>query len=153
MFCDRCGANLGAGTQFCPSCGKAFGTAMEVRRGIVGHVKALGILWLIHAAFSLLPGLVLLTVSRNVFWPPDVPPFALNFLPLIGGFFIFGGAFSTLVGIGLLMRQSWARVAALIVGGISLLSIPFGTALGIYTLWVLLPSDHEEEYRALTNAA
>jgi hypothetical protein len=115
-------------------------------------VKVLGILWLVHAAFSFFPGLVLLTVFGNTFRPPDVPAFALNFLPLIGGFFILGGALSGLVGVGLLMRQSWARVLALIVGALSLLNIPFGTALGIYTFWVLLPTEHEAEYRTLSQA-
>jgi len=27
-----------------------------------------------------------------------------------------------------------------------LINAPFGTALGIYTLWVLLPAQSEEEY-------
>jgi hypothetical protein len=31
--------------------------------------------------------------------------------------------------------------------------VPFGTALGIYTLWVLLPGDSEQEYRRLSRAA
>jgi hypothetical protein len=29
--------------------------------------------------------------------------------------------------------------------------IPFGTALGIYTLWVLLPAHAEEEYEKLSS--
>jgi len=41
-------------------------------------------------------------------------------------------------GIGLLKMRSWARPLVLIVGCFHLLSIPFGTALGVYTLWVLL---------------
>jgi hypothetical protein len=31
--------------------------------------------------------------------------------------------------------------------------MPFGTALGIYTLWVLLPAQSEEEFRHIANAA
>ena len=50
------------------------------------------------------------------------------------------------------MRQRWPRIPALILAGLNLLSIPFGTALGIYTFWVLLPSEHEQEYRELTQA-
>jgi hypothetical protein len=41
----------------------------------------------------------------------------------------------------------------MILGFISLFNIPFGTALGIYTLWVLLPAASDEEYRALSRAA
>jgi hypothetical protein len=29
---------------------------------------------------------------------------------------------------------------------LALIHIPFGTALGVYTLWVLLPAKAEEEY-------
>jgi hypothetical protein len=36
---------------------------------------------------------------------------------------------------------------------VALLRIPVGTALGIYTLWVLLPAQSDEEYRALAQAA
>jgi hypothetical protein len=41
----------------------------------------------------------------------------------------------------------------LVMGFLALLRIPLGTALGIYTLWVLLPSQSDEEYRALALAA
>jgi hypothetical protein len=36
---------------------------------------------------------------------------------------------------------------------VALLSVPIGTAIGIYTLWVLLPAQSEGEYRALAAAA
>ena len=42
-------------------------------------------------------------------------------------------------------------------GAISFVSlftnIPFGTALGIYTLWVLLPAEAEQEYNQESRAA
>ena len=41
-------------------------------------------------------------------------------------------------GIGLYKRKRWGRILALILCFLSLLSIPFGTALGIYGIWVLL---------------
>jgi hypothetical protein len=43
-----------------------------------------------------------------------------------------------IAGIGLLKMKSWARILAIVVGCLDLLDIPFGTALGVYTLWVLL---------------
>ena len=49
-------------------------------------------------------------------------------------------------GWGLLRRESWARIVALLGGFLALFHPPFGTALGIYTLWVLLPSESEREY-------
>jgi hypothetical protein len=50
---------------------------------------------------------------------------------------------------GLLERQPWARVLGIVLAFLALLRIPFGTALGIYTLWVLLPESSGREYDAL----
>jgi hypothetical protein len=62
----------------------------------------------------------------------------LSIVKAVGGF---------LAGWGLLNRQPWARMLAIVLGVISLFfHIPFGTALGVYTLWVLLPAHSEEEY-------
>ncbi|MBN2029764.1 hypothetical protein JW824_05910 [bacterium] len=41
-------------------------------------------------------------------------------------------------GIGLLKRKSWARIVVLIIGCLDLIEIPIGTAIGAYTIWVLL---------------
>ncbi len=47
-------------------------------------------------------------------------------------------------GIGLLRRQPWSRIVLLILGAINLVNIPFGTALGIYTFWVLLQDEAKD---------
>jgi hypothetical protein len=41
---------------------------------------------------------------------------------------------------------------AIVLACFSLLDMPFGTALGIYTLVVLLPAGSEEEYRRMARA-
>lgn len=41
-------------------------------------------------------------------------------------------------GIYLLKRANWARILIIIVSVLSLLNLPVGTAVGIYSLWVLL---------------
>ena len=54
-------------------------------------------------------------------------------------------------GWGLLQQEKWARTLALVLAFVSLFTnIPFGTALGVYTMWVLLPAESEREYEALT---
>ena len=35
-------------------------------------------------------------------------------------------------------RRPWARLLALMLGSVDLLLLPYGTALGVYALWVLL---------------
>jgi hypothetical protein len=51
---------------------------------------------------------------------------------------------------GLLERQPWARILGIVVGFLALIRFPFGTALGIYTLWVLLPESSGREYDEMT---
>ena len=40
-------------------------------------------------------------------------------------------------------------VGVIVLAFISLFNIPFGTAIGVYTMWVLLPGQSQEEYDAL----
>jgi len=44
-------------------------------------------------------------------------------------------------GIYLLKRKEWARILLIVVSLLDLLNFPFGTALGIYTLWVLMKDE------------
>lgn len=40
-------------------------------------------------------------------------------------------------GLGLYRRKEWGRILALILSVIELFSFPFGTAIGIYSIWAL----------------
>jgi hypothetical protein len=48
----------------------------------------------------------------------------------------------------LITFKPWARVLAIILSALHLLNIPFGTALGIYGLWVLLSNEGERCFAA-----
>ena len=61
---------------------------------------------------------------------------------------ILWGAAHVVVGVPLRRRRSWARLVALGLGSVDLLLLPYGTALGIYALWVLL----NEEGKSLFSA-
>ena len=157
MFCDRCGAKLEQTQRFCPSCGKeAGGGAPLVPRPsrLAGHIRLLGILWLAVSALRLLPGFVLTQFHRMRFppFPPDAH-FVWPLFGMIGSVMIVGAVLGLVAGWGLLDRQRWARMLAIVMGAIGLVDIPFGTALGIYTLWVLLPAESDEEYRRIAKAA
>ncbi|HLK47592.1 MAG TPA: zinc ribbon domain-containing protein [Bryobacteraceae bacterium] len=156
MFCDACGTRLPEGAGFCPSCGKAFRSAplMPPAQGrIAGHVRLLGILWLAMSAFHLIPGLFLLTVFGRGYGFVLPGHFFHGILQTVGWFFIAGSVAGVIAGWGLLDRQPWARMLAIVLGFLNLLHMPFGTALGIYTLWVLLPAQSEQEYRQVARAA
>jgi hypothetical protein len=62
-----------------------------------------------------------------------------------------GAVLALATGVSLLMRKSWGRILAIVVGILALITIPFGTALGIYTLWVLAPAPSGVEYDALAD--
>lgn len=44
-------------------------------------------------------------------------------------------------GIGLFKRKEWARILTLILSVIKLMNIPVGTAVGVYSIWVLVQDE------------
>jgi hypothetical protein len=48
------------------------------------------------------------------------------------------GAAHVVVGVPLRRHKPWSRLGALTLGSVDLLLLPYGTALGVYALWVLL---------------
>jgi len=157
MFCDACGGSLEAGQRFCSRCGKeitgtpsaAFPRPNRVRE----HVRLLGILWLAASALNAVGGAILLILANTLFLHisemgvPSVQAAWLHpFLSFLGVLILAKAAFGFLAGWGLLQREPWARMLTLILSFLALFNIPFGTALGIYSLWVLLPAQAEQEY-------
>jgi hypothetical protein len=158
MFCDRCGTRLADTQSFCPNCGKAVGRVpmMPPTSRLGGHIRLLGLLWLALSAFRLLPGLLLFAMFRHGaigFLPPGVPFFVHGIVRSIGFLLMASAVVGIITGWGLLERQPWARMLAIVLGCINLIDMPFGTALGVYTLWVLLPAGSEQEYRRIARAA
>ncbi len=158
MYCVRCGRELQDRDTFCPGCGKAVNepVPMMPQQGrIAGHVRLLGILWIAVSVFRLMPGLVVLSIFHHgfPFMRGDIPGFLLPIVRGAGLALLTGGVLGVIAGWGLLDRRPWARMLAIVLGCIGLIDMPFGTALGIYTLWVLLPAQSEAEYQRISKAA
>jgi hypothetical protein len=51
------------------------------------------------------------------------------------------GAAHVVVGVPLRRHRPWSRLAALMLGAVDLLLLPYGTALGVYAMWILLNED------------
>jgi hypothetical protein len=47
-------------------------------------------------------------------------------------------------GIGLLQYRPWSRILVLVLAVLDLINIPIGTAVGAYTIWVLMQKETEE---------
>lgn len=171
MYCDGCGHQLNDNAQFCTACGKQL-APMAAPRAVTPlygrvnrHLRAVGILWIIYGVIRLcetfwifavgrafLPGFVEQIVSGIDGWPSGFPLNRLisHSLEFVGFWVAIFAILELAVGLGLLDRRPWARILALVLAFLALLRFPFGTALGIYTLWVLLPSASEREYDHLS---
>lgn len=104
------------------------------------HVKLVA--WL-HIGLSILGLCVaaLVFVVIGLLLAVGDEPASLGVVAVIG---TFAGAFLFLLsapgligGIGLLKRQDWARLLVLILSVLHLFNVPFGTAVGVYSLWAL----------------
>ena len=71
---------------------------------------------------------------------------AVWILLLVGGSLAAGGTLMIVIGRMLAGRRRSGRLLALIFAVLNLLFVPFGTALGIYTFWVLLNDDARREF-------
>lgn len=176
MYCDGCGSPFAAGAQYCRSCGKRIlgvpaaapagaaagwpasaGAARAAGDGRVGrNIQLLAGLWLASGILRLI-GLTGAMAFRHFtydggwgWWAPGWP---FHFGPWL----LFGGATLGFLGIvhlllawGLYQREPWARMLGIVIGILALVRFPFGTALGIYTLWVLAPNPSGREYDAMT---
>ena len=130
------------------------------------HVRLLGYL---HIGFSILTALVgvgLLALFGGIAALVAVTegrtdPDALVAIPVLGAVGLFVCLLLVVLSIpgiiagwGLLKFRAWARVLTIVLSAIQLLNVPFGTALGVYGLWVLLsdatePLFHPRPARAL----
>jgi hypothetical protein len=69
---------------------------------------------------------------------PDAAIITFVVASVIAFFFISLSLPEIIGGVGLLKRRGWARILILIIAVLDLVQIPFGTIIGVYTIWVLL---------------
>lgn len=117
------------------------------------HVKILGILHIIYAGFVLAIGVVVLAVMGGLAGflsaagdsgDTHVAPPILGLIGFgVFCFFLLLSLPGIVGGFGLLQFKPWARILVIVLSAFELLSVPFGTALGIYGLWILLNGETE----------
>jgi len=111
----------------------------------------LGVLWIAYGGLKLL-GAGAALFAANFILPNVHLPMEARFVPalvsMVGWGLMIAAVVGLMAGWGLLQRAPWARLLALILAFLALFNVPFGTAIGVYTLWVLLPEESAREYEA-----
>ena len=168
MFCSGCGHALTEGQPVCPQCGRPVAPLAPPIPGFEyqlasysSKVRTLGILWLVYAGLSTALGFAGLTFAKAFFagafgpmspWahgpmPPTwIFPAALHFAWLM---LLLRGVLAAIAGWGLLEHAQWGRILAIVAAILSLIKIPFGTALGVATLVILLGYRNSALYEQL----
>jgi hypothetical protein len=164
MFCSGCGQPVDPNQQFCLKCGRAVPQVAPVvaptpwfYTRVHRHIQSLSILWIAYGVWTILGWLLAMSFFAGMFGgyfghmhhgPFGEFPFTSLpwFAPLITVIVLGRAILCFATGIALHRRTSWARVLAIVAGFLTLIKPITGTALAIYTLWVLLPSPSAQEY-------
>jgi len=129
------------------------------------NLQTLGILWCVLGAYRVVTGLIGIIFLRAFtthnfgdawvfggrFHGPIPTMWFGSLWPMIAVATVFTAALALIAGYGLLNRRPWGRIVAIIAAILALLKFPIGTALGIYTLWVLAPGASGLEYDAIAD--
>lgn len=113
------------------------------------HVDLVGVLYLLWGGMVLLLSLSLLSIgfAATAIGAAESQAatsgklaaglVAAGFFTLSAAGFVFGGV-HLWIGLRLRAFREWARAFAIVIAVVNLFLLPFGTALGIYSLWALL---------------
>ncbi len=123
------------------------------------HVPVVAYLHIAWSSIGLLGGLFIFALLSNVGLilhaagapAEELPEGIFAILPIIATAIGIGAAILSLPGIvggiGVIRKKEWGRIVLLVVSFFDLLSIPFGTALGIYSIWVLMNDEVVKEFK------
>jgi len=167
-FCARCGAAVVGDPQQAangappPPIAAHYGVPYVPPARVQRHLQTLGILWCVFAAYRVIAGVVgmvmvkAFTLGAFGGWGFPFgrgfrggPGWMAGLLPVIAAVTVVFAGLAAFAGWSLLNRKPWGRVLAIVVGVLALVKFPLGTALGIYTLWVLAPGDSGAEWEGI----
>ena len=140
--CKFCAEEIQDNATICKHCRKK-----QNGRDMNKHVTILGILFISFGCLLCVGGIVVnlvVPMAGNISGNDVAMRITSIIGDTIGIFLVILSIPNILGGIGLLKRKYWARILILVLCFLSLLSIPFGTALGIYGIWILLKSETVE---------
>jgi len=105
------------------------------------HINIVAALQIGLSIFNLLVALLIFSVLKLVVGFVD-EPVAVKVISIVADVlaivFVIVSVPGILAGLGLYSRKEWARILTLILSVIEIFSFPFGTAIGIYSIWALI---------------
>ena len=113
------------------------------------HITILGAAYIAFYVIGILSAGIVLTVlvGSGLLSGDEEAMMILSTIGSIIAYFLIITSLPGIIGgIGILKRQAWARILVLILGIMNLPGIPFGTALGGYTIWVLMNDEVTKEF-------
>ena len=122
------------------------------------HVKILAVLNIVLGGIGALAALAVLVVFGGLVGLVGTESGGgeAAILGLIGGIAFFAVAVLSvpclIAGIGLLKFKSWGQILTIILSILNLMNFPFGTALGIYGLWVLMNKETKPLFKPAVTA-
>ena len=164
MFCTQCANPVEEHARFCSKCGHVLSPAPVVQarqHDMTMHVNVLGWIYIGCAILTGILGFVILFASRLITrlpipWPPEMPP---EIVPFIGSIVVFAGLVTIVMsvaiaaaGIGLLQYRNWGRILAAVMAVFLVLKIPVGTAIAVYTFWVLFSEEGRNHFKTHSTA-
>jgi hypothetical protein len=105
------------------------------------QIELVGILHTVYSGVGILIAIACFVLLSGIGWFSGDPT-ALGVLTVVGSviavFLTVVSVPGLIAGIGLLRRRPWSRILAIVVSCLDLFNVPFGTALGVYTFYVLM---------------
>ncbi len=115
------------------------------------HVTIVAALHIGLSLLLLLAAVLVFTILFGIGWASGDRT-AANILTVIGsmvgGFMVVVGLPGLVGGIGLLQWRPWSRILMLIVSAMNLINVPVGTAVGVYSIWVLTREETAQLFEA-----
>ena len=132
------------------------------------HVTLVGILNIVYRSLAIIGAIVLFGIAYGFSYlmqfishfdhseaqeiPPEIFSLVQVVLIVIGIIILIFSIVGIIGAVGVLKKKEWGRITLLVLSFFSLLSIPLGTMLGVYGIWVLLNDETIRLFNPVPNA-